>query len=275
MNLKRLVPISLIALSLSMIMPSAYANELKIIATNPDSNGQVKIYWCFNEGITSGWVDWTQPGGSGSGSWLSFRNPCPAVSQQLADFIPEPGKTYSYSLNVIAMGVTYNANYSFTAAGTPTPTPIPTPTASATETRTATPTPTASATETRTATATPTPTPSATPTPTPSATPTPTPSATPKATNTPNIIDDDGTMDDLYASIMVGKNSNNYVIRIVSNLESEPINVKATKKGAKTITFSLRTNSDGDVILRTTRKLSGFTVSVYFDGEKLDSAKAK
>jgi hypothetical protein len=51
--------------------------------------------------------------------------------------------------------------------------------------------------------------------------------------------------------------------------------VKATKKGSKTITFNLKTNSEGDVILRTTRKLSGYTVSVYFDGEKLDSARAK
>ena len=267
MNLKRLVPISLIALFFSVVMPVAHSapNAVTLTATNGSSSqsgspisGSISLRYLANsisniasiqtilKSSPSGASPLSISGGIGTVTPKSIG----IVSLNLSPTIsPTVAGIYVYTVVATFAGIPASQTLTdmyFTLA-TPTPTPTPT--------RSQTPTPT--------------------PTATPRATPSATPSATPTATNAPDIIDDDGTIDDLYASIMVGKNSNNYLIRVVSNLESESINVKATKKGAKTITFNLRTNSDGDVILRTTRKLSGYTVSVYFDGEKLDSAKAK
>jgi len=353
MNLKRLVPISIIAISLSMVMPASHAdNQMQIIVSGPDADGITSVGICFtNPSELSGWVTYNIENSSSGGFLKHSGTPaCPSFASGSTGNRLTPGTTYNYSATASNNGNSFSASTTYTApavdpaieaarlarvaadddfrskqntarataeaqslawntanpgqqkcfqwgpivhsngvstaSGGVCANPVGTaPTAGATETRTATitptptPTPTAGATETRTATITPTPTPAPAPIPSATATPTPEPTpsatATPRATNAPNIIDDDGTIEDLYASIAVGKNSNKYIIRIVSNLESDSINVKAYKKGSKTITFSLRTNSDGDVTLRTTRNLSGYTVSVYFDGERLDSAKAK
>jgi hypothetical protein len=92
-------------------------NGARIIATEPSANGEVTVYWCLIEAATYGWVDWSSTGSSGSGSWLSFRNPCPAVNQTIRSFTPTPGNTYSFSISVSAMGNNHSAFYSFIATG--------------------------------------------------------------------------------------------------------------------------------------------------------------
>jgi hypothetical protein len=192
-----------------------------------------------------------------------------AEAQSLAWNTANPGQQKCFQ-----WGPVVHSNGVSTSSGGACANPVGTaPSASATETITATstptpsPTPSASATETITATSTPT------PSPTPSASATETPSPTPSPT--PNFIDDDGEIEDVFANIAIVKNANNYVIRINSNLDSEAIKVRATKKGSRTIIYNLTTDYFGDVYLRTKRNLSGFLVTIYFDGEKLDSSKAK
>ena len=248
---KRIIQIVITTLSLSLIMPIAHANELRIITTTPNSSGAVQVYWCFNEGITSGWVDWSYPGVTGSGSWLSFRNPCPLVSQQISEFVPEPGKTYSFSVTASAMGQSYSASYSYTAPGiAPTPTPTPTPTKS--ETSTATPTPTRSETST--------------------ATPTP----TPKSTSSTVAVEDDGDEEDPTATIVATKQSNGkFKLLITSNVAEDRLVITATRKGYKSITYRVNTNDSGDASIITVRNLSGFTLTLRYNGDYLDKVKAK
>jgi hypothetical protein len=139
-------------------------------------------------------------------------------------------------------------------------------------------------------TPTPTPTPTATPTPTPTATPTPTPTATAKPTPTPtptkssssgggsdesDIGEDDGVEEEPYAEIVASKTGSRYLISITSNLDQESVQIRAVKKGSASIRFDKQTNSDGNLKFTTTRKLSGYTLTVYFDGDKLNSFKVK
>jgi hypothetical protein len=186
MNLKRLVPVSLIALSLSMVMPVAYAeNQMQIIVSGPDASGITNVGICFtNPSELTGTVTYNIAG-SGSGSFLKHSGTpaCPSYASGSSGYRFTPGTTYNYSATASNNGKSFSASTSYTAPGTPTPTPTPT---IETSTATPTPTPTASTVETRTSTATPTPTPTASTveTRTSTATPTPTPTPTPTAITT-------------------------------------------------------------------------------------------
>ena len=130
-------------------------------------------------------------------------------------------------------------------------------------------TPTASATPTATPTPTPSPTPTATPTPTPATKPSPAPSATADP-----ILEVDGEEEEPFGKVAIKKDKNKYTISISSNLPNETLQVRATKKGAKSIVFKVTTNDDGSVKFTTTRVLAGFQVALLLDGEILTSVKA-
>jgi hypothetical protein len=184
-------------------------------------------------------------------------------------------------------------------APTPTPTtsassvatsgaPTPTPTTSASSVATSgapTPTPTTSATSVATSGApTPTPTTSAssvatsgapTPTPTTSATSVatsgaPTPSAPAQSSSSAAAIEDDGAEDDPYASLRVTKQTTGkYKLMVSSNLADEKLVLSATKKGFRSISYRVLTDESGDVSIVTNRNLSGFTITLRYDGEFL------
>lgn len=129
----------------------------------------------------------------------------------------------------------------------------------------------------------PTPTPVATPTPAPSPTPvaTPTPTPTPAVTSKPAssattdpILEVDGEEEEPFGKVAIKKDKNKYTISISSNLPNETLQVRATKKGAKSIVFKVTTNDDGSVKFTTTRVLAGFQVALLLDGEILTSVKA-
>ena len=48
-----------------------------------------------------------------------------------------------------------------------------------------------------------------------------------------------------------------------------------TKKGSKSIKYSITTDESGQAKLRTTRNLSGFTLTLKFENEILDTVKVK
>ena len=74
--------------------------------------------------------------------------------------------------------------------------------------------------------------------------------------------------------IYVKKDKNKFIISISSNLPNENLQVRATKKGQKAISFKITTNDDGVVKFTTTRSLGGFQVGLLLDGEILSSVKA-
>ena len=66
------------------------------------------------------------------------------------------------------------------------------------------------------------------------------------------------------SSVSVNTEFANYLLQLTAN-----------KKGAKTITLSIQTNSKGDAKLNVKTNLSGYTVSLKAGSETLDSDKVK
>ena len=95
------------------------------------------------------------------------------------------------------------------------------------------------------------------------------------ARNSDNVIEDDGVEEDPFGSVSVVKESGGkFLIRIKSNQEGSAMVVRATKSGQKTITFKAVTNSIGAASIRTTRKLSGWKITLLFEDEVLARATA-
>jgi len=95
------------------------------------------------------------------------------------------------------------------------------------------------------------------------------------ARNSDNVIEDDGAEEDPIGSVSVVKESGGkFLIRVKSNQESSAMVVRATKSGQKTITFKVVTNSIGGALIRTTRKLSGWRITLLFEDEVLARATA-
>lgn len=95
------------------------------------------------------------------------------------------------------------------------------------------------------------------------------------ARNSDNVIEDDGAEEDPFGSVSVVKESGGkFLIRIKSNQEGSVMVVRASKSGQKTITFKAVTNSIGAASIRTTRKLSGWKITLLFEDEVLARATA-
>jgi hypothetical protein len=90
------------------------------------------------------------------------------------------------------------------------------------------------------------------------------------------VIDSDGEEVAPEANLKVKKdNVGRITITITSNLPEEAVIVTASKKGSKSIRYSVTTNDSGRASLRTTRNLSGYTLTLRFDSEILDQLKFK
>jgi hypothetical protein len=182
------------------------------------------------------------------------------------------GTTYQFTINGSIAGSSFTSSKSFTTLGAPTPSPTPAPTFSETSTVSSTPTPS----ETRTVSSTPTPTPTPSETRTVSSTPTPTPTPTPKSNPNVTAVEDDGEEEDPSATLGVSKRSNGkYQLVISSNVSEERLIISATRKGFKSITYRVNTNDSGDASIITSRNLSGFTLTLRYNGDNLDKVKAK
>ncbi|MBM3704665.1 MAG: hypothetical protein FJW54_06355 [Actinobacteria bacterium] len=119
---------------------------------------------------------------------------------------------------------------------------------------------------------TPTVSPSPTPMPTVDKTPEPKKSASPPPSASP-ILDIEGDEEVPFGKIGVKKDKNRYTISISSNLPEENLQVRATKKGQKSINFSVVTDEDGQAKFTTSRNLAGFRLALSLDGEILTSIR--
>ena len=66
-----------------------------------------------------------------------------------------------------------------------------------------------------------------------------------------------------------------YIVKVESNLPGETLSVRATKKGSRTLKFSIDTDEDGIGGIRTKTKLAGYTLVLSFGSEKLDQVRVK
>jgi hypothetical protein len=97
---------------------------------------------------------------------------------------------------------------------------------------------------------------------------------TPKVVTT--AIDSDGIEADSEANLTAKKDSaGRTTFTVSSNLAEETVIITATKKGSKSIKYSIKTDESGQAKLRTTRNLSGFTLTLKFENEILDTVKIK
>ena len=90
------------------------------------------------------------------------------------------------------------------------------------------------------------------------------------------VIDSDGEEVVPEANLKIKKdNAGRITFMVTSNLPEETVIITASKKGSKSIRYSVTTNDSGRASLRTTRNLSGFTLTLRFDNEILDLLKIK
>ena len=87
----------------------------------------------------------------------------------------------------------------------------------------------------------------------------------------------DGESEDPTGDVSVSYQSSTkkYLVAISSNLGEEDLVLRATKKGAKTLQYKVTTNAEGNVKFSTKNVLKGFTMTLLFNGERLDSVKVK
>jgi hypothetical protein len=91
-----------------------------------------------------------------------------------------------------------------------------------------------------------------------------------KTSNQINEDIDDGVEVEPEAQLSITKKSNgSYIIKVDTNLESEDIEIFATKKGAKTIKYVKNTGVNTQITLNTSRNLKGYSITVKFNGEVL------
>jgi hypothetical protein len=70
------------------------------------------------------------------------------------------------------------------------------------------------------------------------------------------------------------KSTKSAVINVTSDVPDIKMIITATKQGSKPIVFNVKTNSDGDGQIKTSKNMTGYTVTLSVNGVKLDSDKA-
>lgn len=89
-------------------------------------------------------------------------------------------------------------------------------------------------------------------------------------------LNDDGMEVEPAANLSISKlNNGRYTIKVDSNLESEQVEIYASKKGFKTIKFSANTGTTTQLKITTSRNLKGYTLVIRFNGEVLDKLSVK
>jgi hypothetical protein len=79
-------------------------------------------------------------------------------------------------------------------------------------------------------------------------------------------VDSDGVEEAPIGNLTVRLLSNGrYRMTIDTNLDSEVVAIRATKRGARSIRFQVTVNEDGRVVINTTRNLEGFRLVLTFE----------
>jgi hypothetical protein len=74
--------------------------------------------------------------------------------------------------------------------------------------------------------------------------------------------------------LVVEKLGSKYTILATSPLRNSPVIIKAIAKGKRSITWSTKTDVNGQKIVMSTRSLKGYTISMWVNGRRLSSIKA-
>ena len=70
------------------------------------------------------------------------------------------------------------------------------------------------------------------------------------------------------------KSTKSAVVNVTSDVPDIKLIITATKQGSKPIVFNIKTNGEGDGQIKTSKNLTGYTVTLSVNGVKLDSDKA-
>lgn len=91
------------------------------------------------------------------------------------------------------------------------------------------------------------------------------------------LADNEGVEEDPAANLTVtfNKSLNRFIVKVEGNITEEKLTIRATKKGAKTLRFTLETDENGVGGFRTSSKLSGYTLVLSFDSVKLDTVRVR
>jgi len=90
--------------------------------------------------------------------------------------------------------------------------------------------------------------------------------------NSPEVSD--GVEEEPSATLKVNKDkTGGYLISISSNIASDPLVLRATKKGLKSIVFNFETKESGSYSFRSTRNLSGYLLTLSYQGQALTTIK--
>ncbi len=90
--------------------------------------------------------------------------------------------------------------------------------------------------------------------------------------NSPEVSD--GVEEEPSATLKVNKDkTGGYLISISSNIASDPLVLRATKKGLKSIVFNFETKESGSYSFRSTRNLSGYLLTLSYQGQALTTVK--
>ena len=85
----------------------------------------------------------------------------------------------------------------------------------------------------------------------------------------------DGVEEEPSATLKVNKDkTGGYLSSISSNIASDPLVLRATKKGLKSIVFNFETKESGSYSFRSTRNLSGYLLTLSYQGQTLTTVKA-
>lgn len=85
----------------------------------------------------------------------------------------------------------------------------------------------------------------------------------------------EGQDEDAQGTLTVRRTDNGrYRLSVTTNLDSEDLVIRATKKGAKTIRFQVTLNEDGRAVIITSRNLAGYRLVLLFGEDSLDSVRA-
>jgi peptidylprolyl isomerase len=119
------------------------------------------------------------------------------------------------------------------------------------------------------------PAPKPTPEPSPKFTPTPTPTPTPTYV-ADEEVEYDGVEEASFATLeVVMRPDGKYRITVTSNIASDNLVITATKKRSKSILYRINTNNLGRASTITSRKLSGFTLTLRYNSEYMDQTQVK
>lgn len=85
----------------------------------------------------------------------------------------------------------------------------------------------------------------------------------------------EGQDEDARGTLTVRRTDNGrYRLSVNTNLDSEDLVIRATKKGAKTIRFQVTLDEDGRAVIITSRNLAGYRLVLLFGEDSLDSVRA-